>query len=155
MNQKFSGSVLVTVPNRADARDIVQETAVTLWTQFDKYDEARPFVNWAVGYARIQVRRFLRERARQAVLSERAAEFVLAVQDEQAPQRELYDAALRLCLERLPAASRKILASYYFEERTVEVIAGRFERSNEAIYETLQRLRAALLECVTTRLSHA
>ena len=52
-------SVLVMVPNRTDARDILQETAVALWRQFDSYDPQRPFVNWAMGFARIETRRFL------------------------------------------------------------------------------------------------
>tara|TARA_R110002096_G_scaffold114989_5_gene249189 strand:+ start:1545 stop:1826 length:282 start_codon:yes stop_codon:yes gene_type:complete len=45
-------SILVVVPNCADAREIMQETAVALWRQFDSYDPARPFINWAMGFSR-------------------------------------------------------------------------------------------------------
>ena len=31
-------SILVIVPNRTDARDILQETAVALWRRFETYD---------------------------------------------------------------------------------------------------------------------
>ena len=65
-------SVLVMVPNRTDARDILQETAVALWRQFDSYDPQRPFVNWAMGFARIETRRFLARAQRRAQLSEKA-----------------------------------------------------------------------------------
>ena len=71
-------SVLVMVPNRTDARDILQETAVALWRQFDSYDPQRPFVNWAMGFARIETRRFLARAQRRAQLSEKAMA-VLAV----------------------------------------------------------------------------
>ena len=51
-------SIQVAVPHRADAREIMQETAVALWRQFDTYDSSRPFTNWAMGFARIETRRF-------------------------------------------------------------------------------------------------
>ena len=47
-------------PQRNDARDIVQDTAVGLWQHFAQYDAERPFVNWALGFARMHVRRFFR-----------------------------------------------------------------------------------------------
>ncbi len=67
-------SIIVTVPHRADAREIMQETAVALWRQFDTYDEARPFLNWVMGFARIETRRFLARESRRAQLSEKAIE---------------------------------------------------------------------------------
>lgn len=36
--------VMVLVPNPADARDVVQETAVALWKKSDHYDRTKPFV---------------------------------------------------------------------------------------------------------------
>jgi DNA-directed RNA polymerase specialized sigma24 family protein len=38
-------SVVVLVPDRADAREIIQDTAVALRRQFDSYDPKRPFLN--------------------------------------------------------------------------------------------------------------
>ena len=148
-------AVLVIVPQRADARDIVQETAVVLWQQFAQYDASRPFVNWAVGYARIQMRRFLRSGARRAVLSELAATLIESAQDDRAHGKEERDAALRDCLEQMPQTSRSIIEGYYFDERTVETLASTHGRSAEAIYKTLQRLRAALLDCINAKLKHA
>ena len=148
-------AVLVFVPERADARDIVQDTAVALWQQFDQYDDSRPFANWAIGFARIQVRRFLRSGARRSVLAERAAMLIEQAQDERAGMKERRDAALRKCLEALPEQSRGILTGYYFDERTVESLAQRHGRSVDAIYKTLQRLRAALLDCINSKLTPA
>ena len=148
-------AVLLFVPQRADARDVVQETAVVLWQQFAQYDAARPFANWAIGYARMQVRRFLRSGARRAKLSEQAVTLLEKAQDERAAGREQRDAALRECLEQLPETARSLIEGYYFHERTVEALAGAHGRSTEAVYKTLQRLRAALLDCIETKLTPA
>jgi RNA polymerase sigma-70 factor (ECF subfamily) len=64
--------VMVAVPNRADARDVLQECSVALWRNFADYNPERPFLNWALGFARVEVRRFLRTAQRRAQLTERA-----------------------------------------------------------------------------------
>ena len=38
-------------PNVADAEDIVQQTALTVWRIFEAYDPARPFTPWARRFA--------------------------------------------------------------------------------------------------------
>ena len=148
-------AVMVFVPSRADARDIVQETAVTLWQQFDQYDPARPFANWAVGHARIQVRRWFRQVQRESRLSEKALEALLTADEERADDKEKRGAALRECLEAMAVNSREIIEGYYFSERSVEVLASTHGRSVEAIYKTLQRLRAGLLDCMHQKLRPA
>jgi RNA polymerase sigma-70 factor (ECF subfamily) len=77
-------SVLVVVPQRDDARDIVQKTAVALWRHFGQFDAGRPFVNWACGLARVKARRFLRRSQRRAVLSVQAVVALLATEQAEA-----------------------------------------------------------------------
>lgn len=141
-------SVLVFVPHRADARDIVQETAVALWKHFPQYDPARPFVNWACGFARVEVRRYLRRAHRRAALSEQAVDALMNNEDAQASALAERERFLADCRERLPAEQRKILDGYYVDEERVSTLAERHRRSIEAIYKLLQRIRHALLECM-------
>ncbi len=148
-------AVMMFVPRRADARDIVQETAVALWQQFEQYDATRPFANWAIGYARMQVRRWFRDSQRECRLSERAVEALLIADEESADDKEKRDAALRECLGALPANSREIIEGYYFAERSIEALATNHGRSVDAIYKTLQRLRGGLLDCIHQKLAHS
>ncbi len=141
-------SVLVFVPQRADARDIVQETAVALWRHFPSYDPQRPFVNWACGFARIEVRRFLRRRQRRAQLSEAAAIALMATEDAEAPGRDERERHLQECRQLLAPEHRRLLDGYYLEDLGVAALAQRHARSEEAIYKMLQRIRQALLECM-------
>lgn len=39
------------LPHPQDARDVLQETALALWEEFDGYDVTRPFLPWAIGFA--------------------------------------------------------------------------------------------------------
>ncbi len=149
-------AVMVLVPQRADARDIVQDTAVALWQQFSQYDRSRPFLNWALGFARIHIRRYFRSVERRGKLTEKAMEALLIAADQEAETVGLAEkeaAALQLCLGDLPEPSRSIIEGYYFHEQTVEALGFRFGKSTEAIYKSLQRLRRVLSDCITHRLS--
>jgi RNA polymerase sigma-70 factor (ECF subfamily) len=148
-------AVLVFVPQQADARDIVQETAVALWQHFSDYDPSRPFINWACGYARIEVKRFLRKAQRRTMLSDKAVETLMA-EGEDGPgffeERERY---LDGCKAKLSSEHRHMLNGYYMGNEDVETLARRHGRSVEAIYKTLQRIRQALLECIERKLMEA
>ena len=141
-------SVLMFVPSRADARDIVQETAVALWRHFPAYDPERPFLNWAGGFARIEVRRFLRTRQRRAQLSEAAAAALMTEEDAGRAWNEDRERRLQSCRERLAPAQRQLLDEYYINELPVAELARRHARSEEAVYKMLQRIRQTLLECM-------
>ena len=144
--------VLVIVPHRADARDILQECSVALWRRFSDYDSSRPFVNWAMGFVRIEGRRFLRKRQRRAQLTSRAAELLL--QDNQALTTDLDEREhhLKFCLETLSGDHRELLDGYYYNELSVGELSERDGRSREAVYKMLQRIRYALHQCIETNM---
>ena len=127
--------VLVAVPNRADARDIMQECSVALWRRFADFDPDRPFTPWALGFVRIEVRRFLRKSTRQAQLSAQAVELLL--QDEQEHSRELTEQEryLRNCLNSLSSDQRELLDGYYRAEHSVNFLSHLTGRTTEAVYK--------------------
>jgi DNA-directed RNA polymerase specialized sigma24 family protein len=49
--------VCALLPRPQDARDVVQETALALWENFERYDAARPFLPWALRFALNKARR--------------------------------------------------------------------------------------------------
>ena len=143
--------VLVVVPNRSDARDIMQECSVALLRRFASYDAERPFVGWALGFVRIEIRRFLRRSSQRARLTERAAE--LLIQDRQTHAVELgaRQHHLKPCIERLNKDHRALLRAYYYEERSIAELSAISSRSIDAVYKLIQRIRQKLHECMELR----
>jgi hypothetical protein len=88
-------SILVVVPNRADAREIMQETAVALWRQFASYDPGRPFVNWAMGVLEREL--------------EGDTSFAGAIVHH-----------LTTCMQKLTEKQLGLIQGYYHESRSVE-----------------------------------
>ena len=146
-------SILVSVPHRADAREILQETAVALWRQFDTYDADRPFLNWAMGFARIETRRFLAKESRRAQLSEQAME---ALEQEMQGTNDFGSALethLATCLGKLNERARRVVQGYYHEGHSPETLSQRENRSVEAIYKTIQRARRELQACIERQMN--
>lgn len=140
--------ILVAVPNRSDARDILQECSVALWNRFENYDTERSFVAWALGFVRIEIRRFLRKSARRNQLTERAAELLL--HDQLAATRELdrRKAYLQDCLRSLSEQQQSIVDGYYRMEYSVNELSKQTGKTADAIYKMLHRIRRSLHDCV-------
>ena len=65
--------ILVAVPNRSDARDILRECSVSLWHQFGDYAPVRDFVQLALAFVKMEIRAFLRKSAWRNQLTEPSA----------------------------------------------------------------------------------
>lgn len=142
--------VMAIVPNVNDARDVVQETAMSLWRAIAKYDPAKPFVPWACRFALNEARMHLRSegRRRKRFLQDDVVALLEERRQDLAPQLDARRQHLRDCLDRLPKDHRGIVRGYYFDDESVDAIAARLGRSVDAIYKSLQRIRQALQECI-------
>ncbi|QDU59963.1 RNA polymerase sigma factor CarQ [Planctomycetes bacterium Pan216] len=141
------------VANRADAEELFQQTCLTLWEHWDRYDPALDFLPWACGIAHNHVRNFRRRKEHRQVQLDADVVELLARRSEAVLSRESDGvAALRDCLETLPDASRSVIQGYY-SGRTVREIAALRDATPNAIYKMLDRIRVALHECVAARLA--
>jgi RNA polymerase sigma-70 factor (ECF subfamily) len=141
--------VAALVPNVADAEDIVQQTALALWEKFDAYNPSQPFTPWACRFALNQARQWIERRQRwQALLAEGLAEELARRRDELRPEMERRLANLEGCLGKLPEDQRTLVEGYYYRRTDIEALAGESNRTVEATYKMLQRVRHALQRCV-------
>lgn len=147
----FIGS-LVLDPHQRD--DVFQEVALALWRQIEAYDASRPFGAWARGVAANKVLQLHDRNARTPVAFAPATiEAVLAAYDRTEADASRRADALRDCLKRLPDKSRSLLALRYDEELDAEAIARRTQRTLDAVYQALSRIRALLADCIQQRLA--
>lgn len=144
------------VPTWNDAEEIIQETSLVLWREFDRFEPGTNFLAWACRIAFHQVLAWRKKRTRDRLefspeFLERVAEEAIQSQDWLEERRE----ALSACLERLPDAQRELLRLRYSEDCTVETLADRLQRTSTALYRALSRIRQTLTECVQRRLAKA
>ncbi len=141
--------VIALVPNREDAQEIVQQTAVVLWEKFDQYDRSRPFAPWACRFALNVTRQWIDRRHRWKTLLDGGLAEELAHRREQLrPEFDVRLAHLDNCLQKLPKNHRELVEGYYFRQTNIETLAGQARKTAEAIYKSLQRIRRQLRECI-------
>jgi RNA polymerase sigma-70 factor (ECF subfamily) len=144
--------VAAMVPNRTDAEDILQQTAMALWEKFDDYDPAQPFTPWACRFALNKTRQWIERRQRwQALLDRGLAEELAQRRQELEPEIEQRLRHLEACLRKLPPGQRSLLEGFYYERAGVEALAGRSGITVAATYKMLQRIRHSLQACVESR----
>jgi RNA polymerase sigma-70 factor (ECF subfamily) len=141
--------VAALVPNVADAEDIVQQTALSLWEKFDAYDPNQPFTPWACRFALNKARQWIERRQRwQALLEAGLAEELAARREELRPEMDARLKHLEACLNKLPHEQQSLVHGYYHCRDGIEKLAEASGRTVAATYKTLQRARQALQLCI-------
>ncbi len=140
--------------NSHDAEDMLQDVAVILLRKFPEYDPARKFVAWALGIAKMEVLSERRHQVLAAVCRDRlVVERMTDAYVELAPELDVRQDALRLCLESAPDRSRQLLHLRYAESYKPAKIAQTLGMDSGAVRTALSRVRAALQECIERRLA--
>ncbi len=151
--------LLSLIPHPADADEVLQETAVLLWTRAAQYDPDQPFLHWAMAFARFQALKFrkysARHRARTVALSDEAFDTLSregGYDWEGAARRA---EVVTACLEELDEADRQLLELRYAGPGSIRQMAGGDEQLEARLYKRLQRIRQSLWERACARLRQA
>ncbi|MAT72487.1 MAG: RNA polymerase subunit sigma [Planctomycetaceae bacterium] len=140
------------VPSWSDAEDVLQETSVRLWEQFDRFEPGTSFGAWACTVARYMVLAYREKTGRDrlqfdADLLERIAREV----DRSAGANAQRAEALVQCLDEVSETNRQLLALCYASDLRIKDVAERIKRSANATYIAVSRVRKWLHECITRR----
>lgn len=149
--RKLAGYVMSLVPIIADADEVLQETKLQLWSEFDRYDPEKPFEAWALTIAYYQVRSY-RKRCKRSKLVF-SDEMLEMLSDEYKKRKNggRVD-ALRMCLDKLSAKAKCVVTEYYTGASLAE-LGKSYGMSSEGVRKLIYRARLALRECVNRVLS--
>jgi len=140
---------------KADADDVMQETASVLWKKFDEFEKGTHFDRWAFRVAYHQVRSFRQKKARE---SQRLhfSDDVFELISEDAPKildnTEETAAALERCLRKLARKDRQIVAWRFAPGGTNREVAKKLGKSESVISRTLSRIYESLMRCIALQL---
>lgn len=138
------------VPTVADADDVLQEVAITLWKRFGEFsgNPDQDFQRWAFGVAKFKVLSWRRDRGRDRhVFGEELTELIAQDAESKSDKLRAQREALKHCLEKLPAEERKLVDSAYAPGVRIDALALHAGRTAMALYKQLHRIRLALIKC--------
>jgi RNA polymerase sigma-70 factor (ECF subfamily) len=151
---RIFGYIVALVQNTADAEDLFQQASMILWKKFDQYDPERSFPNWACTIARFEVMNFIRRERRSRVsFNEELLARLATVRSPRCDRVEddLQD-ALANCLLRLSDSDHRLVHACYGDRFSIKQAAEQIGRPVDSVYKSLNRIRRALLQCVTRKL---
>ncbi len=133
------------------AEDVFQEVMVKALGQPDLFTSEAQLLSWARAVGRNAGLNLLRK---SAPLSVGLPESLLRTMEEESEAEDgnAREAALRACLDALPAQSRELLKLRYFQGLSCAEVAARVDAALDTTYQRLSRLHRALRRCVETKL---
>lgn len=145
--------ILSLAPRAQDASEILQETAASLWTKWADFDGAQPFLPWAVRFAYFEVLQWRQRQARdRLVFSDALVDCLHEDYLQEAPLMEARRRALDGCLTKLEAVDQSLLFQRYARHGAVKDLASGSGGKVNALYYKLEKLRAALLDCIARQM---
>jgi len=147
------GYILSVVPNWADADEILQETNIRLWEEFEKFRPGSNFAAWALRVAHFQILTWRKKVSRsRLVFDQRVIDVLAAEPCWEDDEFEARGQALAECVTELPPRSRELLRNFYVNGAKAKDVAAELNRTPAAIYKSLERLRVALHACIRRKL---
>ena len=149
------GYIYALVRNLSDAEDLFQQTSLTLWSKFDRFESGSNFVAWGCTTAQMLVLNFLKRKHRSPIQftpefqSELAAIQAEIDSDLVADRRD----ALSDCVKKLRDPDRDIVEACYGEGKQVAQFARELGRRQQSVHNSLRRIRKILLDCINRTLS--
>ncbi len=137
-----------------DAEELLQNTNLVIWSKSGQFDPGTNFFAWACQIARYEVlqyrQRFYRDRLKFSdEFIDVVAQETIIQNDELEPRRK----ALEVCLEKLPAKDRELISRRYQPGVSGKEVASGLGRPQNAVYQSLGRIRRVLLDCIQRRIA--
>lgn len=137
---------------RADADDVMQETAAVLWRKFDQFEKGTRFDRWAFRTAYHQVRYFRQKKARESKRLQFGDDLIETLSGEAEEFLENTDetlAALERCVRKLPTRQQEMVRWRFEPGGTNREISKRIGKSESVVSRTMNKIYDTLMRCVS------
>ena len=154
---RVRGFIRRLVPTWNDVDEVLQQASLVAWRKFSEFDLGTNFGSWLMVIARFEALKHRRRVARGPLsFSPEVWDLLAAEADTAAHDADLIAkrrAALDECLGTLASHRRQALLEAHTPGVKINELARRLGHREQAFYKSIQRLRAALLDCMRRRLA--
>lgn len=141
--------LMTIVPNDVDVEEIVQDASLVMWQKFSQFEEGTNFRNWAFQIAKFTAMNHIRKIKRdRLVFTSKLVELLSKEWESNSSELESRRSTFRYCITKLPEKDQKVVAACYAENQSVKQYADSQNRTSNAVYKQLNRIRQTLLQCV-------
>lgn len=143
------------VPNMDNVDDVLQESKLAMWQNFNKFQLGTNFNAWSHRFVFNQALAHRKKMSRskiQYTLSDEFYESVFSFSEEKSEEIECKIDIMQICMEQLPEKKMALLKMRYIEKMSVDSISKQHNKKIDAIYRSISRVRNLLRDCVTRKM---
>lgn len=141
------GFIIAMVPNRSDAEDILQETAMILWNKFGEYEQGTNFYAWAKQVAKNKVHEYYKRQKRLILTDLQVLDTIQKANDPILDTLEIRMAALTGCLNKLERQDILLVQARFQKNLSLKKLAEENNQSVHTLYKRLAHVFALLRAC--------
>lgn len=150
---RLRGFLRTLVRDWDDVDEVMQETSLVAWRKFAQFDPDTNFMAWAAAIARFEALKHLRKQSRdRLVFNDDILDLLAEESLDEVDSLERHRSALGKCLEKMDSRQKELLQLAYQPGVKFHEVAAQAGKSAQAFYKTIQRMRAALLQCAEKHL---
>jgi RNA polymerase sigma-70 factor (ECF subfamily) len=145
--------ILSQIPNPIEAEEVQQETNVVIWSKFSQFRPGTNFLAWVSQIANFEVMKYRSRKKRDRMqFSDEFLETVSKEALERSDELEERRNALIECIQKLRPRDRELIQQRYAPGEKGKHLAEQIGRPANSVYQSLGRIRRALMECIQRRL---
>jgi RNA polymerase sigma-70 factor (ECF subfamily) len=137
------------LPSWNDVDEVIQEASLVAWRKFADFEEGTGFGGWFLTIARFEAMKQRRRVARTPLVFADDIWDLLAEESAEDLPPQNYRQHLDACLSKMHPEKRDVLIKVHSPGVVIREVALQSGKSEQAFYKVVQRLRAALVQCVT------
>lgn len=142
------------VPDRTDADEVFQETAVVAWRKFSEFELGSNFAGWLSQIAYWEVRSLRKRKSRDMlVFSQTVLDAIVEDTVEMRHELESVRTMLGRCIRKLKPRDREVFRLRYMHQAKIREVAEQLGRPLETIHSAVKRVRRQLTQCIERRLA--
>ncbi|MDP6558212.1 MAG: sigma-70 family RNA polymerase sigma factor [Pirellulaceae bacterium] len=137
------------LPSWQDVEEVMQEASLVAWRKFGDFGDGSSFGGWLLTIARFEALKHRRRAARSPLVFTDDLWNLLADEASEENVQQIRHQHLEECLEKLAPGKREVLLKVHSPGVVMREVALESGKGEQAFYKAIQRLRAALLDCVS------
>ena len=141
------------LPTWDGVEEVAQEASLIAWRKFDDFELGTSFGGWLLTIARFEALKYRRRVARSPLVFVDEVWDLLAEEASGDEVRQIRRQNLEVCLGKLESSRRDLLLKVHTPGVVMREVALQSGKSEQAFYKIIQRLRAVLLDCVSTAIA--
>ena len=137
------------LPTWYEVEEVAQEASLVAWRKFDDFERGTAFGGWLLTIARFEALKYRRRVARSPLVFVDEVWELLAEEAGGEEVQQIRRRHLEVCLGKLDPSKREMLLKVHSPGVVMREVAQQTGKSEQAFYKVIQRLRKALLDCVS------